>query len=423
MKKVAIFPSAFAPSLGGVEELSRQQALELQRQGGSVVICTDRWPRTLAEREIFEGVPVWRYPFRMPWGGWRARMSFAYSSRSVLTALCHDLKRWGAELIHVQCISANAWYAREAAKWLGIPWVLSSQGERTMDASGLYQRSPLFNRVLRMALDEAHFVSACSKATFEDLESYSGIALRDRGSVIYNGVGLEAFAEGASWPHSRPYVLALGRMVPQKGFHHLLEAFGRADVKECDLLLAGEGCELERLKLQSARLRLEGRVHFVGRAERRVVRELIRGCRAVAVPSVREPMGIVALEAMAQGKPLVASRVDGLAEVAEMGTDCFLVEPQSELGLTAALQWAVSSAPLFSPGNRNAARLFEWKRIVSRYQSAYGQAAELFRERQAAPQSMSVSLVDSSLVERDILPSDEHGAFEGFGEAASGKMG
>ncbi|MGC8625927.1 MAG: glycosyltransferase, partial [Phycisphaerae bacterium] len=65
---IAIFASAFYPSLGGVEELCRQLALELMRQGHGVIVLTNRWPRDLPANESIDGITVYRLPFRLPEG-------------------------------------------------------------------------------------------------------------------------------------------------------------------------------------------------------------------------------------------------------------------------------------------------------------------------------------------------------------------
>ena len=377
MKRVAIFASAFHPSLGGVEELVRQLVLQFREEGHNAVVCTNQWPRNLKQREVIDGVPVWRFPFRIPWGGVRSKVRFPFTVNRTVEGLCSDLRQWRAEVIHVQCVSSNGWYAREAARILGLPLIISTQGERTMDATGVYQRSPLFNRVLRDCLARAQIITGCSKATLEDLEHYHGRSFGERGRVIYNGVGQESFEEGPSWPHPSPYLLALGRMVPQKGFAELLKAFSLSHLRGVDLLLGGDGPELLALKTLSATLGIGDRVHFLGRACRRTVGELLRGCRGLVVPSLREPMGIVALEGMAGGKPLVVSRVDGLCEVALEGIGCRQVGVGDVAELAGALEWLGTSAGRTVPENRQRALKFQWRKIGHQYLAAYEEAQRM----------------------------------------------
>ena len=376
MKRVALFPSAFHPSLGGVEELTGQLALHLKEKGVRPLICTNRWPRSLPEIDVWKGISVRRLPFRMPEGGIKSWTSFNLTQSGVFKSLVSILLRFEVDLVHVQCVSSNAWYAASAAECLGVPLVVSAQGERTMDAGGLYQRSPLYNRILRSTLEHADFITACSAATLRDLREYNGRSFACPSEVIYNGVGAESFVAVPPWPHPRPYILGLGRLVPQKGFFGLLRAYACAGLQDTDLIIAGDGTEAEALEKEAGLLGISGRVLFPGRAVRQTVRELIAGARGVVIPSLREPMGIVALEGMAAGKPLVVSSVDGLKEVAAPGAWCRHHSPGNVEELSAGLRWLEGihhSRPLECMRER--AMRFLWPVITDQYLEAYREAS------------------------------------------------
>ena len=120
MKRVALFPSAFHPSLGGVEELTGQLALQMVKRGGGVLICTNCWPRTLSVRELWKGVVVHRFRFRLPEDNLKARVSFRLTGMRILGEVVRTLERFRAEVVHVHCVSGNAWYAARAAEALGL---------------------------------------------------------------------------------------------------------------------------------------------------------------------------------------------------------------------------------------------------------------------------------------------------------------
>lgn len=251
-----------------------------------------------------------------------------------------------------------------------------------MDAQDIYGKSPLYNRILRRVLRQADQVTACSAATLADIEAFMGGALGRKTKVIYNGVGSEAFEDGPKWPHSRPYVLALGRLVPQKGFGALLEAYAAANLGSTDLLIAGDGPEAGSLKATAEGLGLCGRVHFTGRAGRAAVQALLRGCRGLVVPSLREPMGIVALEGMAAGKPLLVSAVDGLKEIALEGPWCRHAAPGDVAALSCGLRWMESlGAEGAAQTQRETAQRFLWERLSAEYLSVYTTAVEGFSQR------------------------------------------
>jgi glycogen(starch) synthase len=375
MKRIALFPSAFHPSLGGVEELTGQLALNFVKRGHEAMIFTNRWPRDLPAVEQWKGVSLRRLPFRLPENGFKSWLGSCLTRRQICRELVSMVRKFGADVIHVQCVSSNGWYASAVAAELGIPLVVTAQGELTMDAGGLYQKSPFHNRLLQGVVGAAQRVTGCSQATLRDLEVFFGRPLGQRGAVVHNGVGLEAFESGPSWVHTAPYFLGIGRVVPQKGFYELIKAYAASGVTETDLLLAGDGPDLERLCRLRAELGLCGRVHFLGRAGRPAVHSLMRGATGVVVPSLLEPFGIVSLEAMAAGKALLASRVGGIPEVVPQGNGVRLVPPGDVEALAEGLRWLkLGASGDCAEGLRRHAMRFVWPRIAERYLAVYREA-------------------------------------------------
>jgi glycosyltransferase involved in cell wall biosynthesis len=382
---VAIFASAFHPSLGGVEETVRQLAHEYRRQGIKTIVLVNRWPRSIPAREVIEDIPVYRLAMRMPEYNLQVRLNYALGYPLTRGTMLQILRKHAIELIHVQCVSVNGHYAAIAARALKLPLVVTSQGERTMDAEKVYEKSPFLNGVLRRLLAEADRVTACSKATLEDLEKYAGTTFGPRGSVIYNGVRLEDFKEGVPFEHPRPYVLGIGRHVRQKGFDVLIEAFAKAGIKSHDLLLAGDGPERGALEELARRFELEGRVHFIGRADRATTVGLFQGCAFFVLPSRQEPLGIVNLEAMAASKAVIASRTGGVPEIVVDGETGLLVPPGEVEPLTWALRRLAGDLGLrarLGVAGRQRVRQFTWDALAAAYRQVY--EAALAGRRNAA---------------------------------------
>src|SRR5688572_28644940 len=154
-----------------------------------------------------------------------------------------------------------------------------------------------------------------------------------RTARIPNGVNVEelrsecATSRFASDPRlSAPYVLGLGRAIRRKGLHVLIDAFERIKDQHAEwkLVIAGEGRELEALRAQASSL--GDRIIFTGLVQDADKRYLLQHCRFMAAPSLEESFGNVALEAMACGKPVVASRASGFAEIVRHGENGKLVE-------------------------------------------------------------------------------------------------
>jgi glycosyltransferase involved in cell wall biosynthesis len=145
--------------------------------------------------------------------------------------------------------------------------------------------------------------------------------------IVPNGVDLESFTPSCTTSDGAQQVLFVGRLVPQKGVAVLLQAF-RAVLARCPdakLVIAGDG-EMELfLKRVASYLGIRHRVSFVSWQTGTSLVELYRKATCVVIPSFYEPFGIVALEAMACGCPVVASSTGGLREIVNDGVNGYLV--------------------------------------------------------------------------------------------------
>ncbi len=138
-----------------------------------------------------------------------------------------------------------------------------------MDASGLYQRSMLMRRLLRFLLRHAEMVTACSHQTLSEAAEFTGVELGPRGSVIFNGVDVAAFRSSTPPVDDvPPYLFGIGRLVREKGFDVLIDAFARLPSSDLRLVIAGEGPQRSELEAMAERVGVRERVSFVGRTDR-----------------------------------------------------------------------------------------------------------------------------------------------------------
>jgi glycogen(starch) synthase len=378
---IALFPSAFHPHFGGVEELVRQLAHELQRRGHGVIILTNRWPRNLPAFEEFEGLPVYRLPFRTSEESLKSKVTYRLTHESICAKTLRILDRHEIDVLHVQCVSSNAHYALRARELQPRPLVVTLQGELTMDATRLFERSEGARATLRQVLCEADIVTGCSTKTIRDAEQFFGEPM-PAARTIFNAANLDDFAQAKPWTHARPYIFALGRLVPQKGFDLLIEAFADAAIPTHDLLIAGEGTERGPLEQLIQSRGLAGRVHLLGRAERPQVASLFLGCSFFALPSrADEGLPVVCAEAMAAGKAMVAARAGGTPEAVLDGESGIIFEKEDRPALVAGLRRLVADPALrerFGAAGAKRAPQFSWPSITEQYLAAYHDAADRF---------------------------------------------
>ncbi len=377
---IALFASAFHPHFGGVEELVRQLAHELQSRGHHVIVLTNRWPRSLAAYEEFEGLPVYRLPFRIAEQSLKSKITYRLTHDRICAQMFRILERHSIEVLHVQCVSSNAYYALEAREVCSLPLVVTLQGELTMDANQLYQRSAWAQETLRRALREAELVTGCSAKTISDAEGFLEEPL-PKARAIFNAANLEDFANAKPWKHERPYIFALGRLVPQKGMDLLIEGYAEADLADFDLLIAGDGPERPPLQELVQKLGLQQRVHLLGRAERLKVASLFLGCSFFALPSrADEGLPVVCAEAMAAGKAVIAARAGGTPEAVIDGENGIIFEKEDRPALVAGLKKLAYDPILreqFGKAGARRAAEFSWPCVTEQYLAAYQDAQRL----------------------------------------------
>jgi glycosyltransferase involved in cell wall biosynthesis len=199
--------------------------------------------------------------------------------------------------------------------------------------------------------------------------------LQDRVAVIHNGIGLHRYQSSmplpdTELPASAPLrLLCVANLIRAKGHKSLLKAMRRLP-PEVHLLLAGSGPLEASLRQLIRALDLERRVHFLG--FRPDVDRLYKSCAALVLPSVWEGFSLVAVEAMASGLPVVASRVPGLQEV--VGDAAELFKPSDPEELARCIRRVLSSAELRSALRERGIRrseLFSIDRTAEQHASLY----------------------------------------------------
>lgn len=186
-------------------------------------------------------------------------------------------------------------------------------------------------------------------------------------------------------------LLYAGRFDPRKGLEYLLRALAEpalAGHPHCQLLIAGgsqpgqaDGKERRRIEAIAAALGLSDRLRFLGRLDQAILATYYAAADLCAIPSQYEPFGLVALEAMACGTPVVASAVGGLTFSVLPGSTGLLVPPRDPAALAAALARLLDQPDLRQRmGQAAQARVrtqFGWNEVAKRVSDIY---ASLLRE-------------------------------------------
>jgi starch synthase len=310
----------------------------------------------------------------------------------------------GADLVH-----SHTWYANFAGHLAklayGIPHVMTSHSLEPLrpwkveQLAGGYAISSFCERT---AIEAADAVIAVSNAMRRDIMRAYPAVDPARVHVIHNGIEPEEYRpdlgtdvlERHGIDAARPYVAFVGRVTRQKGIVHLLRAARYVDPALGFVLCAGEadtpeiGAEFRALASEIESFR--GGIKLVeGMLARHEIAQILSHSRAFVCPSVYEPFGIVNLEAMACGVPVVASAVGGIPEIVVDDVTGYLVpfegdgsaknEPRNPDAFARALAASISRLALDpervrrfgAAGRARVLEHFSWNAIAERTVALY----------------------------------------------------
>jgi glycosyltransferase involved in cell wall biosynthesis len=230
-------------------------------------------------------------------------------------------------------------------------------------------------------------IATCS----DEVDELVGMGLpRHRASVIPCGVDTDAFRPvpaartDAPGPR-RPRLLVIGRIVERKGVGNVIEAL--AQLPQAELVVAGGPAvelldadpEVARLRRVAHQLGVAERVHFVGSVARADVPALMCAADVVVAVPWYEPFGIVPVEAMACGRPVLGSAVGGLLDTVVPGVTGELVPPRDPARIADALRRMLADpdrrAAYGRAGRARAVRTYQWRAVAAATEDVYAAVA------------------------------------------------
>ncbi len=362
---LAVLIGHFPPgSFGGAELQAEGWAMRLAKHH-RVTVITRRDPRGLSAREQRDGYDIVRLPVsRLP--GWR--------TCSDVIAIEHAVRALEPRPDLLLCFQTfiSGWAGTRAGRRLGVPAVVWIRGEgeyqlRTSRRHGWF--SPRVWSAAAGVLVQSETNRADLLAELERVAPARVPAVRGKLAVVENGLELPGVtpvpADGA--------VLTVGRLIADKGMDVVIEActgLGRR------LVIAGAGPERAALEQQAARSGPVPRadVHFDGFVSQAALAQRYVES-AVVVLAARRGEGLpnVLLEAMAHGRPVIATPCAGTRDLLADGANGLLVPPGDAPALRAALERLASERGLaqrLGDAARATAERFEWQRVQPRLEAA-----------------------------------------------------
>ncbi|WP_338750107.1 glycosyltransferase [Bacillus sp. FJAT-52991] len=376
-KGVLLFTWEYPPRIvGGLSRHVHDLAMSLVKEGLDIYVIT-AVTADAPNYEYNEGVHVFRtgplHSCEPNFLKWVADLNACMLRKAV-------------ELIgekRIQLLHAHDWLVSYAAlsckEYFRLPLVTTvhatefgrNQGDFTdMQLEISYIEKKLFN--------QSDYLIVCSQPMKEEVQTY----YLEKPKPIFtipNGVFLNEQKGVVMKQNEFPYVFSIGRMVKEKGFHLLIEAAGEILKKyNIQFIIAGKGPLLNYFRKEVEKRNLANFVHFIGFVTDEERWQLFTECEVAVFPSLYEPFGIVALEAMAAQRPVVVSRTGGLKSFVLHEETGLLFTPGDSWSLQLQLERLLHDRELKDRMRMNgyqlAKNVYSWEKISGQTKQVYDQA-------------------------------------------------
>jgi len=385
--RIAHVTSTFPPYHGGTGNVCYHHAQELARRGHDVHVFTAAIPGAQA-RERRDGFTIHRL-----------RPLVQIGNAPLLPGLLKELR--GFDLIHLHCpFILGAEMVSLAAALTGIRLVVSYHSDlirpgnwrdvifRLATWSSHYLVLDRADRVLFVS--QGHAETSDQRAIYEKRRAHC--------AILPNGVDIHAFRPQADRQQVRGslhlpidmqvvgFVAALDSAHHYKGLSILLTALATQSLARANLLVVGDGNLKEQYRQQAHDLGISERVLFYGAAGHEALPSLYRACDVVAMPSlVSESFGLVVIESLACGVPVVASDGPGVRLLLQHGSNGLLVEPGNIAALAEAihlvLQDDTARRMMGQLGRAKIEERYDWAQLGIRLEKIYQDVLNDFNQQ------------------------------------------
>ena len=362
--KILFLSELFWPYIGGAERLASELIMDLHKQGHQLLVITSHDQLKLPDQDNYHGIPIQRLAFRE---------SLKNGKINAIVTLRKQFKKmvenFEPDLIHLYQLGTSVFYQLDTLRKHSAPLVVTLHND--LRPSQIAEENSIFLQTFKIA----NWVCSCSQSALDQVLKLEP-ALGARSSLIYNGFNIPECST-TPFPAESMRLLCLGRAVYDKGFDLAILAI-KAIVDrfpDVHLTIAGDGPERTQLEELTARLNLAENVDFMGLVAPENVPALFKNTAIVLMPSRREGLPVVALEAACAGRPIIAARTGGLAEFVVDKTTGLLIDRENSDQLSKSLIRLLTK-PALAEQMGIAARLrvreqFSWQSYLDAHLSLY----------------------------------------------------
>lgn len=353
-------------------------AAYLMGLGHDVMIITNKYPRTISSSERYRGIIIKREYFLGYGPELTAGRSFFYCFFVNVIRFVTDLKiffwlaLFSPTVVNCHYLGAVCEQVQKNTyfRFFKTPIITSLHGG---DVDGEPYLSEYNKKRFWATLSISAGITCCSEYLAQQAKELSP-SIINKIKVIHNGISVKEINQLPIHRFKRPTIIAVGQLVPHKGMDLLIQAFNKLPPEiDADLCIIGEGDEYHRLSEMVRSSVTKEKILLVGSKNNVDVISWMKGSVCVVVPSLREPFGLVVLEAIAAGCQVIASNVGGIPEFLNCPPN--LLIDRSVDAITTALKEVftidASEIEINRLINFEHAKTFDWTVIVEDYLQLY----------------------------------------------------
>ena len=367
MEKINILHIYQNSKIGGVQQQILNLLKAYNREVFNPIFCC-LGPKEEIGKEI-EGIGIDCIPLN--------RSRYNRFSLGIVLDLHRLMKKKQIHIVRTHRYRSN-FYGRLAAFLTGVPVIVASVHDNYRKDKRPARK--MINRILSKITDK---IVAVSEDVKKDIIRYDKTEV-SKVMVITNGIDIEKFNPKGNFADIRKefsikegaiVVGFVGRIVPAKGLQYLIDSipYVKEEFKNIKLLIIGEGSIVAKLHEQAKEKKVYDNIIFTGR--RRDIPDILSCIDIFVMPSIAEGLPNALLEAMAMGKPIVATEVGGIPEVIKNGVNGLLVPPRDPIALATAMKGLIGNDRLAAQMGYAARDLvldkFSMRAITQKWQTLY----------------------------------------------------
>lgn len=383
MKKVLIICSLYHPHVGGIETMVTELARFLLDKGVETNVLTKKWPRSLAEKDHYNGINVYRVL--------SAREEYEYLD--IIDWLINNESEIKSDIIHIIGV-------RRPLPLIGL--LLSRRWKvpciSTIAGSEIPNKEDRQSEItwnegkdnIPFVLKYSDMITCVSKSLKYDLLKV--LPTLKLCKITYAGIDINYIKSIPKPKNIEKYIISLRRLIPSKGVDVLIRAFKdiSTEFPNIKLLVAGDGSEKDKLIKLAKSLKMYDKVKFLGTIPIEKSISLLKGAICTVVPSLSEGGSIVNIEAQAALCPVIASNVGGIPEYIQDKKSGLLFEPKNKIDLAMKIRIILNSTEIrdsLVKGGVKHAEKFSWERLGPQYLTLYNKTINNMQNKPFQPWS------------------------------------